>query len=111
MRVVNKWIELGRGNTPGFVEFTNAIDLVNAELGHEISGAIMDAAKAGDLSAFRWLYDKRLSATELHRQKQWLAVQDKAEASVGMNVSEESLEEAERRLEQVNAVGVSEELH
>ena len=102
-RVLSKWIELGRKNTPGFVEFTNAIDRADAELGDKLMGGIMTCIEDGDASSMKWLYEKRMGLREKHMQAKWLKVEDDAYAGAEQNgeVSVQSLEDAEKELERV----------
>lgn len=101
LRVVHKWIELGRKNTPGYVEFTDAIDRVDAELGDKLMAGVMDAVQNGDISSLRWLYDKRFAAREKHVQAKFLQQEDDlAQASEDAGeVDVMSLEQAEKDLE------------
>jgi hypothetical protein len=110
-RILARWIELGRKRTPGFVEFTDAIDVANAELGDKITRAINAAAEDGDQSALKWLYEKRLGEREKHLQKKWLKSEDDGELATAGDEDIVSLEDAEKRLEESLLAADDAELH
>jgi len=112
LRVLHKWVELGRKNTPGYVEFTDAIDRADAELGDKLMTGVMQAVADGDQSALRWLYDKRLAAREKHVQTKWLQQEDEfaQKQDEAGEVDVMSLEQAERDLEEA-LLADGEELH
>lgn len=110
-RVLARWIELGRKRTPGFVEFTDAVDMANAEMGDKITRAINEAAESGDQSALKWLYEKRLGEREKHLQKKWLQAEDDGEMETAGDEDVVSLEDAEKRLEESLLAADDGELH
>lgn len=101
LRVLHKWIELGRKNTPGYVEFTDAIDRVDAELGDKLMTGVMSAIQDGDISSLRWLYDKRFAQREKHVQSKFLTQEDdlSQQQDEAGEVDVMSLEQAEQDLE------------
>lgn len=113
LRMLNIWITLGRKNEPGFVEFTDAVDRANAELGNKLSTALMTAIENGDMSSLRWLYDKRLAQAEKHAQQKWLAEADEIESATNAEeyAAPESLADAEKRLEESLLAETDGELH
>ncbi len=111
LRVLNRWIEFGRANVPGYVEFTDVIDRSNAELGDKLSKVVLNAIEDGDLNALKWLYERRLGASEKHAQERWLEVQDQAEEKQAENTDVVSLEDAEKLLEDSLLMGQDGEVH
>ena len=99
-RILDRWIELGRANVPGYVEFTDAVDRSNAELGDKLSKIVNQAVADGDMSSLRWLYDKRLGASEKRAQERWLSKQEKAYEQASESDDVVSLEDAEKLLEE-----------
>jgi hypothetical protein len=100
-RVLNKWLELGRKNVPGYVEFTDVIDRADAELGEKLMAGIMSFVEEGDLNAIKYLYEKRLGAKEKHLQAKWLEEADEAEEALDEDTDVVSLEDAEKQLEEL----------
>lgn len=100
LRVLNKWIELGRKNTPGYVEFTDAIDRADAELGDKLMTGVMKSVEDGDPGTLKWLYDKRLAAREKHMQQKWIEQEQAAYTADAETADVVSLEEAEKALEE-----------
>lgn len=102
LRVLQKWIELGRAGTPGYVEFTDAIDMADAELGDKLMTGVMQAIDDGDTGTLKWLYDKRLAAREKHMQARFLEIEEAAntEADESGDTEVVTLEDAEKQLEE-----------
>lgn len=98
-RTLTQWIKLGRKNVPGYVEFTDAIDQADSELGDKLMGGIMDAVESGDAATLKWLYEKRFGQREKHMQSKWLEEQDDAEQALEENTDVLPLDEAEKQLE------------